>query len=136
MGARVVARRAVDRGGHGRVDLESGTDDGGGLRADRRCGVSRVAGVYHLRAEGRPADRFPLDADYAQAFTNPIWVQVGTQPIRNRAAAEYRALTVGGGERSRAGRVRPRAGRVYSVKTSRCVPKSAHASIDSRRYSW
>src|SRR6185436_19367112 len=47
------------------------------------------SGWYHLRAEGRPADRFPLDADYAQAFTNPVWVKVGTQPIRNRAAAEY-----------------------------------------------
>ena len=47
------------------------------------------SGWYHLRAEGRPAERFPLDADYAQAFTNPIWVTVGRQPIRNRAAAEY-----------------------------------------------
>jgi hypothetical protein len=47
------------------------------------------SGWYHLRAEGRPADRFPLDADYAQAFTNPIWIRVGTQPIRDRAAAEY-----------------------------------------------
>ena len=47
------------------------------------------SGWYHLRAEGRPAERFPLDADYAQAFTNPVWVAVGRQPIRNRAAAEY-----------------------------------------------
>jgi hypothetical protein len=47
------------------------------------------SGWYHLRAEGRPADRFPLDSNYAQAFTNPIWVRVGTQPIRDRAGAEY-----------------------------------------------
>ena len=51
----------------------------------------RVAqsGWYHLRAEGRPADRFPLDSEYAQAFTNPVWVKVGTLPIRNRESAEY-----------------------------------------------
>jgi hypothetical protein len=47
------------------------------------------SGWYHLRVEGRPGERFPLDTDYAQAFTNPVWVKVGTQPIRNRAAAEY-----------------------------------------------
>ncbi len=47
------------------------------------------SGWYHLRAEGAPADRFPLDARYAQAFTNPVWVTVGDQPIRSRAAAEY-----------------------------------------------
>ena len=65
------------------------------LTADRKSADFRKSfqvtqsGWYHLRAEGRPADRFPLDVEYAQAFTNPIWVQVGTQPIRNRAAAEY-----------------------------------------------
>jgi hypothetical protein len=65
------------------------------LSADRKSAdfkksirVTR-SGWYHLRAEGRPADRFPLDAEYAQGFTNPIWVKVGAQPIRNRAAAEY-----------------------------------------------
>ena len=47
------------------------------------------SGWYHLRAEGNPADRFPLDAGYAQAFTNPIWIKVGGQPVRSRPAAEY-----------------------------------------------
>jgi TolB protein len=44
---------------------------------------------YHLRAEGVPAERYPLDTTYAQAFTNPVWVVVGRQPLRDRAAAEY-----------------------------------------------
>jgi hypothetical protein len=47
------------------------------------------SGWLHVRAEGRPAERFPLDADYAQAFTNPIWIVVGKRPIRDAAAAEY-----------------------------------------------
>lgn len=47
------------------------------------------SGWYHVRAEGSPADRFPLDASYPQAFTNPVWVVVGNQPIRSRASAEY-----------------------------------------------
>jgi TolB protein len=47
------------------------------------------SGWYHLRAEGRPDARFPLDAAYAQAFTNPVWVIADKQPIRNRMAAEY-----------------------------------------------
>jgi TolB protein len=65
------------------------------LSADRLSATFRKklpvtqSGWYHLRAEGQPADRFPLDADYAQAFTNPIWVQVGSLPIRSRAGAEY-----------------------------------------------
>ena len=49
----------------------------------------RKSGWYHLRAEGSRAERFPLDAAYALAFTNPVWVTAGTQPIRSRAAAEY-----------------------------------------------
>jgi hypothetical protein len=47
------------------------------------------SGWYHLRAEGQPYDRFPLDADYAQAFTNPTWIHVGSLPIRSRESAEY-----------------------------------------------
>ncbi|MGH9845326.1 MAG: carboxypeptidase regulatory-like domain-containing protein [Blastocatellia bacterium] len=47
------------------------------------------SGWYHLRAEGIPAERYPLDAEYAQAFTNPVWIKAGHQPVRNRAAAEY-----------------------------------------------
>jgi hypothetical protein len=58
--------------------------------ADFRKGVPVVrSGWYHVRAEGAPADRFPLDTSYPQAFTNPIWVSVGNQPVRDRSAAEY-----------------------------------------------
>ena len=48
-----------------------------------------ASGWYHLRAEGAPADRFPLDTAYPQGFTNPVWVTVGNQPVRDRASAEY-----------------------------------------------
>ena len=47
------------------------------------------SGWYHLRVEGRPDERFPLDAGFAQAFTNPIWVTVGGRPVRSQASAEY-----------------------------------------------
>jgi hypothetical protein len=47
------------------------------------------SGWYHLRAEGAPADRYPLDTGYLQAFTNPVWVTVGNQPVRSKAAADY-----------------------------------------------
>jgi hypothetical protein len=47
------------------------------------------SGWCHLRAEGNRADRHPLDVSYAQAFTNPIWLTVGSQPVRSLAAAEY-----------------------------------------------
>jgi hypothetical protein len=47
------------------------------------------SGWYHLRVEGRPDERFPLDAGFAQAFTNPVWVTVGGRPVRSRASAEY-----------------------------------------------
>ena len=65
------------------------------LAGDRTSGAFsrtitvRRSGWYHVRAEGRPAERFPLDAAYAQAFTNPVWVTVGARPVRDRAAAEY-----------------------------------------------
>lgn len=65
------------------------------LAADRRSAtVSRTiriprSGWLHLRAEGGPADRFPLDALYAQAFTNPVWITVGGQPVRDAPAAAY-----------------------------------------------
>jgi hypothetical protein len=48
-----------------------------------------TSGWFHLRAEGIPKERFPLDGDYAQAFTNPVWVSVGNRPVRNRKSAEY-----------------------------------------------
>jgi TolB protein len=47
------------------------------------------SGWYHVRAEGAAGDRFPLDTGYPQGFTNPVWVLVGNQPIRDRASAEY-----------------------------------------------
>lgn len=47
------------------------------------------SGWCHLRAEGVPDERFPLDVAYAQGFTNPIWMQVGGQPVRNAEAADY-----------------------------------------------
>jgi hypothetical protein len=47
------------------------------------------SGWYHLRAEGNPGEQYPLDAAYAQAFTNPVWVTVGDQPPRTKRAAEY-----------------------------------------------
>ena len=65
------------------------------LSADRKTADFRKAlqtaksGWFHVRAEGAPADRFPLDTAYAQGFTNPVWVIVGDQPIRDRASADY-----------------------------------------------
>jgi hypothetical protein len=65
------------------------------LAPDRKSGRLRMtfwaerSGWFHLRAEGRPEERYPLDTDYAQAFTNPVWVTVGGKPPRDRASAEY-----------------------------------------------
>ncbi len=47
------------------------------------------SGWCHLRTEGIPENRFPMEVDYVQAFTNPIWFVVGDQPIRNPESAEY-----------------------------------------------
>lgn len=47
------------------------------------------SGWLHLRADGIPEERFPLDARYAQGFTNPVWLSVDGSPIRSRQAAEY-----------------------------------------------
>lgn len=47
------------------------------------------SGWCHLRTEGNPQQRFPLDVAYAQAFTNPIWFQVGDEPIRNPQSVDY-----------------------------------------------
>ena len=47
------------------------------------------SGWCHLRAEGATGNRYPMDVAYVQAFTNPVWLQVGDQPVRNRAAADY-----------------------------------------------
>lgn len=47
------------------------------------------SGWCHLRAEGRPSERAPLDVAYAQAFTNPTWITAGGQPPRDAASATY-----------------------------------------------
>ena len=47
------------------------------------------SGWLQLRARGDRADRFPLDAGYAQAFTNPVWITVGGRPPRSLESAEY-----------------------------------------------
>lgn len=65
------------------------------LSADRKSAeFSRTvrvtaSGWYHLRAEGAPAERFPLDTAFAQGFTNPVWVTLADRPVRSRSAAEY-----------------------------------------------
>jgi len=65
------------------------------LSEDRKSGVFAGeveidgSGWIHMRAEGDPEERFPLDAPYAQAFTNPVWFEVGDEPIRNGEAANY-----------------------------------------------
>ena len=64
------------------------SDDGQSADLDKTLTVS-ASGWYHLRAEGTPAARFPLDTAYPQAFTNPVWITVGDQPVRDRASAEY-----------------------------------------------
>lgn len=48
-----------------------------------------ASGWCHLRTEGVPEARNILDVDYAQAFTNPIWFQVGNQEIKDTASASY-----------------------------------------------
>ena len=47
------------------------------------------SGWIHLRAVGEPEEHFPLDARFAQGFTNPVWIVVDSAPIRDRASAEY-----------------------------------------------
>ena len=41
------------------------------------------SGWCHVRTEGEPANRAPLDVDYAQAFTNPVWFEVEGSALRN-----------------------------------------------------
>ncbi len=47
------------------------------------------SGWCHLRTEGEPEFRYPMDMAYVQAFTNPIWIEVGGQPVRSAEAASY-----------------------------------------------
>ena len=64
------------------------TGDRRSVEFTRQIKVARSSWI-HLRVEGQPADRHPLDTGFAQAFTSPVWVSVGNQPVRNQAAAEY-----------------------------------------------
>ena len=63
------------------------------LDHDTSIQVSR-SGWLHARVEGLPEERHPLDSRWAQAFTNPVWLEVGDQPVRSRAAAEYSILWI------------------------------------------
>ena len=47
------------------------------------------SGWVHLRVEGDPKQRFPLDAGRPLAFTNPVWVMIDGAPVRSMAAADY-----------------------------------------------
>ncbi|MEM1248803.1 MAG: CehA/McbA family metallohydrolase [Acidobacteriota bacterium] len=58
------------------------------LSIERTIDVERSTWV-HVRAEGRPQERSPLDARYAQAFTNPVWIEVAGRPVRSETAADY-----------------------------------------------
>ena len=64
------------------------SEDRRSARATGRVPMDR-SGWLILRAEGSPDEARPLDCGYAQAFTNPVWVRAGDQPVRSAAAAEY-----------------------------------------------
>ncbi len=51
--------------------------------------VAPGSGWLHLRVEGSPEERWPLDTAYPQAFTNPVWVRVAGRPVRSAEAADY-----------------------------------------------
>lgn len=54
----------------------------------RQIKVARSSWI-HLRVEGAPGERHPLDTGFAQAFTNPIWLLVGDQAVRSLESANY-----------------------------------------------
>jgi hypothetical protein len=58
------------------------------LEFTRQIKVTRSSWI-HLRVEGAPSERHPFDTGFAQAFTNPIWLVVGNQPVRNGESASY-----------------------------------------------
>lgn len=47
------------------------------------------SGWYHLRVNGVPEERFPLDIPYAFVLTNPVWVIADGVPVRSVQAADY-----------------------------------------------
>ncbi|MYC52685.1 MAG: hypothetical protein F4X47_10250, partial [Gammaproteobacteria bacterium] len=58
------------------------------LEVERTLRVDRSSWI-HVRVQGDPEDRFPLDTSYPLALTNPVWVTVGGTPVRSRSAADY-----------------------------------------------
>ena len=58
------------------------------LEVERTLRVERSSWI-HVRVQGDPEDRFPLDTSYPLALTNPVWVTVGGAPVRSRSAADY-----------------------------------------------
>ncbi len=58
------------------------------LEVERTLRVDRSSWI-HVRVQGDPEDRFPLDTSYPLALTNPVWVTVGGAPVRSRSAADY-----------------------------------------------
>ncbi|MCC6987376.1 MAG: CehA/McbA family metallohydrolase, partial [Acidobacteria bacterium] len=64
------------------------------LTGDRRAATFslpldiKTSGWYSLRAIGKP-QTFPIENSRPMAVTNPIFVMVGTQPIRSKASADY-----------------------------------------------
>jgi hypothetical protein len=64
------------------------TGDRKSLEFNRQLKVSRSSWLQ-LRVEGAPNESHPLDTGFAQAFTSPAWMTVGSQPVRDLASAEY-----------------------------------------------
>ncbi|MDP6414215.1 MAG: CehA/McbA family metallohydrolase [Gammaproteobacteria bacterium] len=62
--------------------------DGTSLDITYELDIER-SGWCHLRTEGNSEERFPMDVGYVQAFTNPVWFQVGDAPISNPESATY-----------------------------------------------
>jgi TolB protein len=47
------------------------------------------SGWYHVRVNGAPGESFPMDIEWVQAATNPIWVTVDGAPVRSAESADY-----------------------------------------------
>lgn len=47
------------------------------------------SGWYHVRVNGVAGEAFPMDAEWAQAATNPVWVIIDGAPIRSAESADY-----------------------------------------------
>lgn len=56
---------------------------------DQRTIQVNRSGWCHVRAEGLATESHPLDTGFAQGFTNPVWIRVGDEPVRDLASAEY-----------------------------------------------